>query len=118
MIGDEISRTNSKYAIHSHALGQGDSTEQSSSKPECHYSIHQLLDRYATSSFGNDAIISSLIRYRNPRCHLVLPEWSRLSLILPNVCSMRAHTYKIKRYFAYRRRLADDPNLANFPVQS
>ena len=53
-----------------------------------------------------DHILST--RYRNPRCHLVLPEWSRLALILPHVCSMRAHTYKIKRYFAYRRRLQDD----------
>lgn len=50
-------------------------------------------------------------RYRNPRSHLVLPEWSRLSLILPNVCTMRAHTYKIKRYFAYRRRLYEDGNV-------
>ncbi|CAF0772383.1 unnamed protein product [Didymodactylos carnosus] len=57
----------------------------------CQYSIHQLLDRY-----------------RNPRCHIVLPEWSRLSLILSSVCTMRTHTYKIKRYFAYRRRLREN----------
>lgn len=49
--------------------------------------------------------------YRNPRCHLVLPEWSRLSSILPNVCSMRTHTYKIKRYFAYRRQLTETQDL-------
>ncbi len=62
-------------------------------------------------------LFSLLIRYRNPRCHLVLPEWSRLSLILPNVCSMRGHTYKIKRYFAYRRRLSNDQELTNLSVQ-
>lgn len=81
-------------------LGQGDANNvpapplpgsTTAEKHDHQYSIYELLDRY-----------------RNPRCHLVLPEWSRLSLILPNVCSMRAHTYKIKRYFAYRRRLHDD----------
>ena len=41
---------NSKYSIHPHVLGQGDGTEQSPSKPEHHYSIHQLLDRYVNSS--------------------------------------------------------------------
>lgn len=71
-----------------------------------------------TIFYQNENFSSSSTRYRNPRCHLVLPEWSRLSLILPNVCSMRAHTYKIKRYFAYRRRLSQDPNLAHLPIQN
>ena len=88
-----------KCAVNHRALGQGDVIDDPSPQPasetvkkqDCQYSVYDLLDRY-----------------RNPRCHLVLPEWSRLSLILPNVCSMRAHTYKIKRYFAYRRRLHED----------
>ncbi|CAF3784188.1 unnamed protein product [Rotaria socialis] len=131
-IGDEFSNNSNsnnninKHNIHSDILGQGDTieqlaceatnamTEQSSSikveKSECQYSIYELLNRY-----------------RNPRCHLVLPEWSRLSLILPTVCSMRAQSYKIKRYFAYRRRLNENQELikdlsvsvtANIPAQS
>ncbi|CAF2312703.1 unnamed protein product [Rotaria sp. Silwood2] len=112
-IGDEFSNNNNnnKYNINNNILGQGDAIQQLTcettneileqslsttiEKSECQYSIYELLNRY-----------------RNPRCHLVLPEWSRLSLILPNVCSMRAHTYKIKRYFAYRRRLHEDQDLS------
>ncbi|CAF2095234.1 unnamed protein product [Rotaria magnacalcarata] len=134
-IGDEFSNNSNnnnninQHNIHNDILGQGDTIEQltceaatamieqSSSikveKSECQYSIYELLNRY-----------------RNPRCHLVLPEWSRLSLILPTVCSMRAQSYKIKRYFAYRRRLNENQELikdlsvssvsitANIPVQS
>ncbi|CAF0909908.1 unnamed protein product [Adineta ricciae] len=85
-----------KYPMPSNSHGQGDVIDESTAadKQNCQYSIHDLLNRY-----------------RNPRSHLVLPEWSRLSLILPNVCTMRAHTYKIKRYFAYRRRLYEDRNV-------
>ncbi|CAF1400371.1 unnamed protein product [Adineta steineri] len=101
--------TNNKYPLnHHHTLGQGDVMEETIEQPlsttiekqEYQYSIHDLLNRY-----------------RNPRCHLVLPEWSRLSLILPNVCSMRNHTYKIKRYFAYRRRLHDQDLNMSISIQ-
>jgi hypothetical protein len=61
--GDEISNNNNdKYPIHHHVFGQGDAIEQKTSeineeiieqslltsneKPDCQYSIYQLLHRY------------------------------------------------------------------------
>ncbi|CAF0801845.1 unnamed protein product [Rotaria sp. Silwood1] len=112
-IGDESSNNNNnnnnnnKHNINSNILGQGDAIQQLT-RETTNETLAQSLSTTIEKSEYQYSIYELLNRYRNPRCHLVLPEWSRLSLILPNVCSMRAHTYKIKRYFAYRRRLYEN----------
>ncbi|CAF4727784.1 unnamed protein product [Rotaria sp. Silwood1] len=115
-IGDESSNNNNnnnnnnKHNINSNILGQGDTIQQLT-RETTNETLAQSLSTTIEKSEYQYSIYELLNRYRNPRCHLVLPEWSRLSLILPNVCSMRAHTYKIKRYFAYRRRLYENQYL-------